>query len=315
MLYFIYGEDNFLSDMRLKEVLSFYLKNKPHFINYDLSEENLDINKLRGILLSKSLYSSIRVVLIKNIFQIKDENSLENVLETLKEGQLNKKKDTLVIFYENNKVEKNKLRDWLIKNSFKVEEYNFLTDLKLINWIKKQEEKLKINLKKDARDLLILSLENNTRAIFNALITLSRFKNKIITREFLEKNINLPIKTNIFEFLDNLSLKKISNAYKLLKQEIESGSNPLYLLKMIINQFRNLLKIKSLKSITFYPSANLKMHPYVYKKLIPLSKNYSFEELKRIYSRLLFYDRKIKDGSLDPEIALELFILDLKKKN
>ncbi|MGC8880997.1 MAG: hypothetical protein ACP5OX_01945, partial [Minisyncoccia bacterium] len=40
-----------------------------------------------------------------------------------------------------------------------------------------------------------------------------------------------------------------------------------------------------------------------------------FEELKKIYLRLLNYDRKIKKGEIEPEIALEILLLDLLKSN
>lgn len=316
MIYFIHGKDNFLSELRLKEVLSFYLKNKPFFVSYEFTkdkENNPDINEIRGALLSKPLFGSTKVILIQNIIQMTDENYLKGILETLKEGKLKDIKNTMVIFYEDTLIDKNKFKEWLIRNSIKVDENNYLTGLKLINWIKKQEEKLKINLTKEARDLIVSSLENDTRAIFNVLTKLSRLKKQVIDREFLEKYISLPIKTNIFEFLDSVSSRKINRALYLLKKEIASGSHPLYIFKMIINQFRNLIKIKSLKTLPFSPPKNLKIHPFVYRKLSPISKNYSFEELKKIYSRLLFYDRKIKEGSFEPELALELFLLDIKR--
>ncbi|MGC8881093.1 MAG: DNA polymerase III subunit delta, partial [Minisyncoccia bacterium] len=250
MFYLIYGEDNFLSEVHLKEVLDFYLKNKPHFISYEFTKEenkNLDINELKSALLSKSLFSSVRVILLKNIFQSLNNDYLEKVFEILKESNLKEAKDTLVIFYENNDIKDNEFKKWLVENSIKVKVFDYLDNQKLVNWVKKQEEKLKINLTKEARDLIILFLENNTREIFYTLNQLSRFKKKIIDREFLEKNSNLPIKTNIFDFLDYVSFKKTALAFKLLKKEIEAGSHPLFILKMIISQFRNLIKIKSLE--------------------------------------------------------------------
>lgn len=321
MIYFIYGEDNFLSETHLKEVLDFYLQKKPHFISYEFFKEedkNPEINELKSVLLSKSLFSSLRVIVFKNIFQSVNRNYLNKIFEIFKESSLKQTKDTLVIFYENKDIEEkeeNEFKKWLIKNSIKVKVFDYLDNQKLALWIKKQEEKLKIKLTKEARDLIILSLENNTREIFYVLNQLARFKKKIIDREFLEKNSNLPIKTNIFEFLDNVSLKKTVSAFKLLKKEIENGHHPLYILTMIIIQFRNLIKIKCLKSLTLKPPKSLNIHPYVYYKLVPISKNYTLEELKTIYRRLLNYDRKMKDGTLEPEIGLELFLLDLKKSS
>ncbi len=315
MFYLIYGEDNFLSENHLKEVLDFYLQKNPHFISFDFKreEEKKDLNELESILLSKSLFSALRVIVIKNIFQSVNENFLSNLLKILKNSELNKAKDTLVIFYENKDIKDNQLKKWLLKNSVKVKLFNFLDNQELVDWINKQEKKLGFNLTKEARDLIILSLENNTKEIFHILNQLAHFKKRTIDRQFLEKHSNLPIKTNIFEFLDYVSLKKISLGLKLLKKEIKSGSHPLFIFKMIVNQYRNLIKIKLLKNQTFKNIKSLNIHPYAYRKLSIISKNYTFEELKTIYRQLLNYDRKIKEGALEPEIGLELFLIDLQK--
>ena len=80
------------------------------------------------------------------------------------------------------------------------------------------------------------------------------------------------------------------------------------ILKMIIFQCRNLLIIKSLQAKP--PS----MHPYVFQKLHPLAKIISLEALKSIFQRLLYYDRRIKRGIIDGQVALEMFLVDFSKQ-
>lgn len=75
---------------------------------------------------------------------------------------------------------------------------------------------------------------------------------------------------------------------------------------MIAFQFRNILSVKNIKN----PEV-LGMNPYVLRKSISQAKNFSMEDLKRIYERIVSLDTDIKTGRISPEIALDFLILDV----
>ena len=317
MLFLIYGEDDFRSENYLKEVISFYNKKGVFFISYDFREEEdkkLTLNELRNVLSSKPLFSSVRLILFKDILTNFNEEFLEQILETLKKEKIKEAKDILVIFYERGNLEKNRLSQWLSKNSSKVKSFELLKNRELENYLIKEEEKFKIELSKEVREIIILSFGSNTREISKVFQKLSLFKKIYFDRNFVEQNISLPVKTNIFRFLDSLAARKTKEAFKLLKDEIDSGTHPLVILTMIVNQFRNLIKIKtyleSPKKISF---ESLKIHPFVYKKLLKVEKSFSLDGLKKTYLKLLNYDKKIKEGTLEPVLGIELLLLDLRK--
>jgi len=317
MLFLIYGEDDFRSENYLKEVISFYNKKGVFFVSYDFREEEdkkLTLNELRNVLSSKPLFSSVRLILFKDILTNFNEEFLEQILETLKKEKIKEAKDILVIFYERGNLEKNRLSQWLLKNSSKVKSFELLKNRELENYLIKEEEKFKIELSKEVREIIILSFGSNTREISKVFQKLSLFKKTYFDRNFVEQNISLPVKTNIFRFLDSLAARKTKEAFKLLKEEIDSGTHPLVILTMIVNQFRNLIKIKiyleSPKKISF---ESLKIHPFVYKKLLKVEKSFSLDGLKKTYLKLLNYDKKIKEGALEPVLGIELLLLDLRK--
>ena len=317
MLFLIYGEDDFRSENYLKEVISFYNKKGVFFVSYDFREEEdkkLTLNELRNVLSSKPLFSSVRLILFKDILTNFNEEFLEQILETLKKEKIKEAKDILVIFYERGNLEKNRLSQWLLKNSSKVKSFELLKNRELENYLIKEEEKFKIELSKEVREIIILSFGSNTREISKVFQKLSLFKKTYFDRNFVEQNISLPVKTNIFRFLDSLAARKTKEAFKLLKEEIDSGTHPLVILTMIVNQFRNLIKIKiyleSPKKISF---ESLKIHPFVYKKLLKVEKSFSLDGLKKTYLKLLNYDKKIKEGTLEPVLGIELLLLDLRK--
>ena len=74
---------------------------------------------------------------------------------------------------------------------------------------------------------------------------------------------------------------------------------------MFVYQFRNLIKVKSA------PDENPGLHPFVLRKAKEQAKNFSFEELKKIYYQLLTTDFNIKFGKIKPIAALELLVAGL----
>ena len=103
-------------------------------------------------------------------------------------------------------------------------------------------------------------------------------------------------------------------AFKLLHQHLERRDDEIYLLSMFIYQFRNLLKIKDLveKGVPFYQLVKRTgLHPFVIKKSWEQIKKFSLKELKKIYQKLLFLDLEIKIGRIEPETALDVFLMEI----
>ena len=77
----------------------------------------------------------------------------------------------------------------------------------------------------------------------------------------------------------------------------------MYLLDRFVYQFRNLIKVKTGKCAD--------LHPFVFRKTQSQARNFSFEELKKIYRKLLEIDLDMKTGRVDARTALELFVTEL----
>jgi len=119
------------------------------------------------------------------------------------------------------------------------------------------------------------------------------------------------METDIFKTIDFIASKNKKLALKLLHRHLEKGEHPLYLLSMIIFQFRNLLEIRDLleKGTPYwllFRKSNL--NNYIIKKSYQLAKKFSLSELKRIYRKIFEIDFNIKTGKLESETALDLLI-------
>lgn len=311
MLYFIFGKDNFCSQRYFFEVRDFYKEKGVPFFSYDFSDKfsaPADISVLENIFKSNTLFAKNRLVALKNLFKNTNIQFQKELLNILKTRKADEAKDIMVIFYENNAVLSNSLQKWLEQKAKGVKEFPLLKKKGLEQWMAKEEQKMGLKLTPEARQLLLISFPSDTGSIYYSLKKLSLIKKGLFTRELVEENLFLPFNSNIFSFLDSLIEGNIKRAYWLLEILIEQEIHPLYILKMLIFQFRNLLMIKSSKT---KPAS---IHPFVFQKLYPLAQIIPLKMLKSIYQHLLYYDQNIKQGNIDGQIALEMFLVDFSKQ-
>ncbi len=103
--------------------------------------------------------------------------------------------------------------------------------------------------------------------------------------------------------VDALGSKDKKKAINLFKKHLEKGEDLHYLLSMFVYQFRNLIKVRS--------GGKLDLHPFVIKKTQYQARNFSVDELKKIYHELLMIDFNTKMGKRDIKTALELFVMGI----
>jgi len=107
---------------------------------------------------------------------------------------------------------------------------------------------------------------------------------------------------------------------KLIFEHFQAGENELKIWTMIIYQFRNLMKIRSILEENKKNKSFQKLrqqfqksgiHPFAIKKTLPIAKKFSIEELRKIYKELFEFDLKIKTGKIEPRLGIEMFIMGL----
>ena len=120
--------------------------------------------------------------------------------------------------------------------------------------------------------------------------------------------------TSIFELVDAIGQQRRQAASLLLRKKIENGEEPLYLLAMIIRQFRLLIQVKEKLNQGFRSheiSDRVKIHRFVAGKLVNQAANFSLDQLENIYRRLLEIDVSIKTGRVEPVVALDTLVVEL----
>lgn len=294
MIFIIHGKENFNSTEKLKELIIQYQdKFEILFLN------NLD--HLKDSLSQKSIFKNRRVFIIKNIISSEKKSISKEFTNFLK--IISQSEDDILVFFENEEVSLPKN----IQNLGEVFVFNKLSPSEIKKWLKDRVEKKNSQIKPSAIDKLIEYKGNNLWALFNEIEKLTLYKkDKTIDESDVKLLVHPEFEGDIFKMIDFMTQKRIVECLKISRNHLENGDSVFYLLSMINFQFRNLILVKMSKT-----GENLKMHPYVFKKTINQVMKFSEMELKNIYHKMLMIDVDIKTGKIDPEIALDLLILDL----
>ena len=306
MIIFLYGEDLYRKKEKEKEIVSGYKEKHKSGINlkyFDCSKGDFSIKEIRLQSSQVSMFKEKKLYIFYNPFSKKEE--------FLKELKNFEKSEDVFLFIDEKMNEKDKLFKEL-KEKSSSQEFSFLGGLKLKNWVKKEFEKFGKKIKETEINYFILSVGSDLWLAHNEINKIANFSEKEeITKEDIETFLKKDIKNDIFKTIDAMGEKNKKTAIKLIRFHLEKGENPLYLLSMIIYQFRNILIIKDfITRGENYNSAfkKAKIHPFVFRKTYAQSLKFDLSELKKIYKKLLDVDLKIKTGKGDKEIEIELFV-------
>lgn len=323
MLFFLYGEDDYRSSLKLQQIKDKFIKEVDPSRYNVVNIENPDIESLSKEFSQTGFLANKKLVIIRNIFQQKiNKEFADFLIENISKLQ-NEQDDNILVFYEDNlpnskkePLSGEKLRIWKSLEQLKYKwEFEKLPDFKLVKWIIDEFKELGKTIdKKDAEEFLGL-IGNDSFAISNEIQkVVNRSSADKILRDEMKQIISPIVNENMFLFTEKLAEKKKTEAIKLLNEQMSLGISVQQLLAMIIRQYRNLLQIKSALEDGI-PSANLakhlSLHPFVVKKSIGQANLYSLSELKEIYRKLLELDIKTKSSKLKPKTILNLFFLSV----
>jgi DNA polymerase-3 subunit delta len=308
MIIFLYGQDNYRSKRKLKELIERYRKIHESGLSLKyLDAQKLSFKELEDELKQTSIFKEKKLLVLMNFFSNADFKK-----NFVKKGKKFIDSDNTILFYESGKIDK---RDSLLKflnKHAKSQEFQLLEGLKLRNWLKNEFYERGAKIKEQALDKFISFVDNNPWQMINEAQKLVHFKNgQEIEIKDIELLIRPKITLDIFKTIEAIASKDKKRALKLLRNHLKKGDSPFYLFSMSNYQFRNLLIIKDLLMKNLPLDSSTGLHPFVVKKSYDLARKFDFSELKKIYQRLLKVDLSIKTGKSDPEAALDLLITEI----
>jgi len=328
MIIFIYGSESYFSKKRLDFLKSeFYKKyGDINVISVDGSTIDLDFNLTNHLQIAPFL-SEKKMIIIKNFLSLtKDKATLEKI-----EKSLTYDNDyTVLVFYESGiGFDKRQSLFKYLKVKAKNELYNALNRNEIKNLVLERIKDEGLEISSEAINYFISIFEEgqkeedgekNTWSLMSELDKLSLYvksnEKKEIEINDIKEITSLLKHAKIFDLIDYIGKKDQKRALEEISNLLLSGENEYYILTMIVYQFRLLIKIKSLtyKEATREKIVeSLKIHPFVIAKGLDQVKNYTLDELKDIYFKIMQLEGKMKGGQTEPEVALCSFVAEVSK--
>ncbi len=302
MILFLFGPDTYRSRQKIKEVIEEYKKRHQsglNFIKIDFKER--DFSDFKQAVETVSMFDEKKLIVIEEVFQ-QSEYSQEELLDYLKKRKLSSDKNSIVIFWAE-EIKPNSGLFKFLKNKTKVQEFKLLQPYKLKEWIKKYIKGQRADIESQAVEKLVDYIGSDLWRMSNELDKLIVFSKRKIKAQDVEQLIKPKIDIKIFSIIDALGQKHKKQALELVHNYLKKGESEHYLFDRFVYQFRNLIKVKT--------GGGKELHPFVFKKTQSQATNFSFEDLKKIYRKLLEIDLDRKTGRVELKTALELFIVNL----
>lgn len=352
MIIFFYGENDFKISQKIKELEEKFIREVDTDGQnvFKFTGEKIKIEEISAQIASGSLFSNKKMIFIFDLIKNKEKNIYKELLNHLEKNKVSDSSD-IFVFIE--KSLKNKADGTLVKTSagkdspLNKEEthfYSILQKQKFAQEFKKFKEselaqliKDEINkngLKISPKELQLFlaisgddawNISNELKKIINFKLGQIALKKDGAKKEIKEndkkiseediKNISSGIfSENIFAFTDAISAKNSKLASKILEEQYLAGSEPNYILSMLLRQFKILLQIRDLLDANYNTSkinATLKLHPYIISKGINQAKNFSVRQLEKIINILAETELANRQGSPNIKAIINLLIFNI----
>jgi len=312
MIIFLFGENSYNSLEKLNEIKArFKEKTDPSGINIStLEAADFNLEKFNNISSQGGFLVSKRLIVVKNLLAGKPSKDVSTQIKEMLDNF--KTSENIFVFWEQGKPDaRTELFKALTKEKKYVQEFSAPAGSQLNAWIKKYLSVKNAEIEPAAMNALIVAVGNDLWKLKNELDKLVAFSNGKIKTEHIEQVVTDKINENIFELIDAIGKNNKPLALKLLNRELKTSANEIYILSMIIRQFRIILQLKSLAEQNLNQTAiasQTGLHPFVVKKTLPLVAKFTIASLQKIYGQLVDLETKFKSTSLPHEPLLALFV-------
>ena len=305
MVYLLYGNKEFQINEEIKKISQNI--DEMNISKYDLNNDPLSLAIEDAE--TFSLFSNQKLVIIDNANMFtgstaKDSELIEKYLNNINKNTI------LILIVHNDKLDTRKKITKLIKKVGKVLEFN--DELDVTSLVRKLLKDYNIDYK--TIKLFIDRVGNNPLIIKNEINKIKIYKDqdKTITDEDILNLTTKLIEIDIFKLIDYIVKKDKEKALELYYEMLKMNEEPIKIIVILANQFRIMYQSKELLKKGYSEkdiASILKIHPYRVKLAIQNSRNYTSETLLKYLNNLANIDIGIKTGTLNKNLALELFIL------
>lgn len=309
MIIIVSGEDSFRSRKRIHALIeAFKKKFDPHGYNIvRFDGPSVLFDQVQSAFGTVSFLATKRMMVFENFFNAKTSDKQKQICEYLVERDSD---DHIIVFWQSGELPGASSRLKIVKYA-KAEEFELLEGSALASWIRTEAAARGLALENKAGSALMERVGSDLWTMSNVLDQLSAFikgsNQKEASEDVVKQFTTVAYDENIFHLTDALAQKNIRAALELLFDQLESGSHPLYILTMLVRQFRMLVQLAGPEG-GHLTAADIGAHPFAVQKARETLQHFSLPEILRAYRELEVIDAKLKTGEKDAETLFSRFV-------
>lgn len=304
MIITLAGVNSFARGKKLKELRDTFAKEYGAENIEVVSTEELELNQLPTLLQGASLFSSHRMVIMKDLSANKE------VAEKFSELITNSSDDITVVVIESQPDKRTSLYKTL-KSKTEFYEFDEPKEFDLLKWIEEfaKEKKGAISAR-DAR-LLLDYVGPDQQRMANEIEKLVNFQSNI-TSNTIEKLVERRAQSTVFQLLDYVLAGDKKKSMKTLENLEKAFEDPFQIANLLIWQIQALAVVKSAGNHSDSEIAKeTKLNPYVVSKTKGLARKVDAQSLNKMINQVAALDVALKTSAGKPWRVLEYTILSL----
>jgi len=312
MILIVSGEDTYRSRQRLHTLINAFKKKfDPNGYNVSsFSGGHVSFDEVQSAFGTMSFLASKRMLVFEDFFAPKTSEKQKQILGYLSERDNN---DHIIVFWQGGDLPGASSRLKFVQAA-NTESFEQLEGAQLASWISNEAKVRNITLDQSAGRMLMERVAADLWTMSNVLDQLSAYaqakKVERVTEEMVREFTVTSYDENIFHLTDALAKKNSREALELLYDQLESGSHPLYILTMLVRQFRMLLQLAGPGGESL-SAADVGAHPYAVQKARETLHQFTLSEILKAYRMLEEIDRKLKTGEKDAETLFSRFMISV----
>lgn len=320
LVYLISGEEQYIIENSLKQIVSNVLTDEEMDFNY--SQHDLNDTPLRVALddaETLGFMADKKVVVLKNaifLTGLKDTSKAEHDVSLLENYVQNPNPNTvLIIIAPYEKLDKRKKITKLLSKEASLIEANKFDERKAEGWIREQVQILGIQIMPGAIGRLLQNVGANLLVLESELNKMATYLSpgESITEDVVDEMVAKTLEQNVFTLVEKVTTRQLDSAFTILYDLLRQNEEPIKILSLITRQFRIIFQSKILLEQGVGQAdiaKRLKLHPYAVKIAIGQGNQFQMSEIQGIMRTLADLDFKMKSGS-NKRLQLELFLTSL----
>lgn len=326
MYYVFHGDDEFSRSEAVDDLKARLGDGDPAIVDINtttLDGRNLTLSELIHACDAIPFLGERRLIIVDSMLQRFDpkkggrSEADQKLVEGLRDYLPQLPETTRLIFVESKSLHGNNpiLRQAKQDDHGYVQEFEAPKRGAVSNWIRRRVKEKGGNIQSGALMALAAFGEDDLRLLDQEIEKLLTYAgDQTITERDVRLLVPAATESDIFAMVDALGQRNHREAMTRLHDLLGAGESPIYLLYMITRQFRILTQVKELAGRGLDQKAiqsELGLHWFVVKKAMAQARNFSLDQLKSIYGKILETDEAIKTGHLEQELALDILVAEL----